>query len=105
MTYFLHCHVPGCERENAPPSQQLAESDAPRQSLSNIARLRAKPMDPSQALRADGIVVTGPIQPESTHNDPDPTTFVIVGPAGRWTEYQWINIYDAWVKAFENVSN
>jgi hypothetical protein len=62
-------------------------------------------MDLSQALRVDGVVVTGPLRPESTQNEPDPRDFVIAGPAGRWTEYQWINSYDVWIEEFEKVSN
>ena len=34
-------------------------------------------MDPSEILQTDGIVVIGPIQLESTQNDPDPTALVI----------------------------
>lgn len=62
-------------------------------------------MDLSQALRVDGFAVGGPIQPESTQNDPDPTTLVISGPAGRWTEYHWVGAYAPWVRAFEEVSS
>jgi hypothetical protein len=98
---LLEYHVPGSATNNAlPPSpfRNILHREAPLQSLPNVARARATPMDLSQTLRTERVVVTGPVLPESTQNEPNPTTLVIAGPVGRWTE-------SVWVESFEEVSN
>ena len=61
-------------------------------------------MDLSKALQADGVVLAGELRPESTEELPDLSTLKIVGPVGRWTEYDWDDAFDRAVEDFEIVS-
>ena len=59
----------------------------------------------SETLRADGVVVTGPVRPQATQNFPEPKSLVTEGSWGRWKLYKWDPAGDAIVEDFENVSN
>ena len=69
----------------------------------NSTRRTIKQMDPSQALRDDGVVVPGRLPPELTDNLPDPSTLGFSKPVDRWNEYQWHPAFDPLVDDFEKV--
>jgi hypothetical protein len=96
-----------CPRLVPPPSQHFTQRGATAESSEcrTCKGYADGPLTNSQTLRTERVVVTGPVLPESTQNEPDPTTIVIAGPVGRWIECVWVEFYDAWVEAFEEVSN
>jgi hypothetical protein len=74
-----------------------------RKKRASPPRRTIKQMDPSQALRDDGVVVPGRLPPELTDNLSDPSTLGFLKPDDRWNEYRWYLAFDLLVDDFEKV--